>query len=310
MPRRMTPSQYASMLRQAEQKRRQAINDYNREVKRVNDHNQREAKRVNDHNRRVVDNYNRAVRAYNSQVRTNQQRLRHEIARLNSRQTVTVRYVTYQTSVQTLQRSFTRIEDAADRGVWAADADLFDMAEGETANSVAVLNALQADPVEDDADDPGLRQTSIIGELSDISADLHARWGGALYALSPRNPDAARHFCTSAREILAALIESRAPDDAVKAADPNYPKTPNGTVSRRARILYYLALGGQQSDALADFIETDVDNVITLFDDFNSGTHGGAGRFDLVQLSAIKTRVEHAIQFLHRIVSYAPAMAT
>jgi hypothetical protein len=181
------------------------------------------------------------------------------------------------------------------------------MAEGETANSVAVLNALSDDPTEDSGDDSTLRQTAIGNELISISADLHARWGGALFALSPRNPDAARHFCTSAREILATLIESRAPDDAVKAKIPNYPKTPRGDVSRRARILYYLTLGGQHSDELADFVEADIDNVISLFDDFNSGTHSAAGRFDLVQLRTIKDRVEDAVRFLYRIVSYAPA---
>ena len=295
------------MVRQAQQKQRQAIAAYNREVKRVNDHNQREANRVNAHNKRVIDNYNRAVRAYNSEVRQNQQRLQREIACLNSRPITSVHHVTYRTSVQTLQRSFTRIEDAADRGAWAADADLFDMAEGETANSYAVLNALSAERSGNNADDPSLRETALGNELIEISPDLHARWGGALYALSPQNPDAARHFCTSAREILAALIESRAPASAVKAAIPNYPKTPKGDVSRRARILYYLSLSGQSNDALADFVETDIDNVITLFDDFNIGTHSEAGRFDLAQLRAIKTRVEEAIRFMHHIVSYATA---
>jgi hypothetical protein len=302
----MTPSQYAAYLRQQQQK----IDAYNHEVRRVNEHNRRvineHNRKVNEHNRRVVENYNRAVRAYNSQMRANEQRRRNEIARLNSRP-ATVRYVTYRTSVQTLQQSFTRIEEEADRRIWEADADLFDMAEGEAANSVAVLNALEANPAED-GDDPALRQTVIGAELADIDPDLHARWGGALYALSPRNPDAARHFCTSAREILSTLIACRAPERAVLAADPNCPRTPQGSVSRRARILYYLTLGGQSSQALADFIEADIENVITLFDDFNSGTHGEAGRFDLAKLTAIKIRVEDAIRFMHRIVSYAPAI--
>jgi hypothetical protein len=174
---------------------------------------------------------------------------------------------------------------------------------------VAVLNALLAEPAEEDRDDPGLRQTVIITELSEISADLNERWKGALFALSPRNPDAARHFCTSAREILETLLVTQAPDDAVKAADPNYLRTPNGSVSRRARIWYCLARSGHQSDALADFVDDDIDSVIALFDDFNNGTHGDAGRFDLGQLAAIKTRVEDAIQFLYRIVSYHSAIA-
>lgn len=286
MPRRYSPAQAKSKLRQIER-------DINREIN-----------KINSANKRAAESYKREVRAYNSRVRANRHRLHNEIAKLNSRQTTTFRYTTYQTSVQTLQRSFAHIEAEAEYGTWTAGADLFDMAEGETANSVAVLNALLAEPAIEDADDPTLQQTAITSELRDISPDLDARWRGALYALSPRNPDAARHFCTSSREIFTTFLETQAPDDAVKAANSNYVRTPNGGVSRRARILYFLSRHGQQSPGLADFIDDDVENVITLFDDFNSGAHGQAGLFDVGQLVAIKTRVEGAIQFLHRIALY------
>ena len=43
-------------------------------------------------------------------------------------------------------------------------------------------------------------------------------------------------------------------------------------------------------------------NVLQLFREFNDGTHGTAGRFSLDQLSAIKTRVEHAVEFLWSII--------
>jgi hypothetical protein len=49
-------------------------------------------------------------------------------------------------------------------------------------------------------------------------------------------------------------------------------------------------------------VDDDLENVIELFRDFNDGTHGSAGRFDLPQLAAIKKRVEDAILFLHRVV--------
>ncbi len=52
---------------------------------------------------------------------------------------------------------------------------------------------------------------------------------------------------------------------------------------------------------LEAFVEADLENVVSLFDQFNSGTHGTAGRFDLVALTAIKGRVEGAIQFVSRI---------
>lgn len=38
------------------------------------------------------------------------------------------------------------------------------------------------------------------------------RWKGALFSLSPTNPDAAQHFCTSAREVLTSMLDIAAPD--------------------------------------------------------------------------------------------------
>ena len=48
--------------------------------------------------------------------------------------------------------------------------------------------------------------------------------------------------------------------------------------------------------------------MIALFDEFNSGTHGSAGRFGLDQLRALKIRVEDAIRFVYRI-AYPSMMA-
>lgn len=291
MPQKLTPSQFRSELRRIEQKQRQAINDYNRQVR-----------KVNDHNKRVVDNYNREVRAHNARVRSNRDRLRRELARLNSRSIVTVRFVTYRSSVQTLQRSFTRIEQASAQGTWTASDDLFEMAEGETANSVAVLNALLDEPSVDIGDDARLRLTAITTELTDIDPDFDARWRGALFSLNPANPDAARHFCTSCREILVGILDLKAPDYEVLATLPNVERTETGQVRRREKIRYCLSLRGQQDEELIVFVDDDIDNVMDLFADLNPATHGKAGQYDLVQLDAIKARAEGAIQCLHRVV--------
>lgn len=96
------------------------------------------------------------------------------------------------------------------------------------------------------------------------------------------------------------IPEREAPDAAVKRAIPDYPETPQGSVSRRARIQYFLKRQGY--DELTDFVDKDVDSVIALFDDFNRGTHGSAGAFDLSELRVIKERVESPIRFLHRLV--------
>lgn len=154
------------------------------------------------------------------------------------------------------------------------------------------------------ADDARLHETAITTELLDIDPDLDARWRGALFAFSPVNPDAARQFCTSAREVFARILDTNAPDQIVLAAEPNVKLTDDGRVQRREKIRYCLSRSGQESNELAAFVEEDVNEVMELFKLFNPATHGEAGAYDYVQLGRIETRVEGAIQFLHRIVSY------
>ena len=90
-----------------------------------------------------------------------------------------------------------------------------DLSEREAANSVAVVNAL-LDPTSSIVE-PGLplQETTIEDELAVISEELDSRWRGALFALNPSNPEASRHFCSSSREIIAAILETKAPDELV-----------------------------------------------------------------------------------------------
>jgi hypothetical protein len=288
----VTPSQFRSMIRQAEQKQRRAIQDYNRAVE---NHN-RAAKRA-------VADYNREVRAHNARVRANRQRLQRELDKLARQPAVSVRsHVTYRRSVRTLHESFVRLESAPARPSWGSAGDeLFELAEGEAANSVQSLNALLSPSEAEEA--PGaLKQTSLGDELRAISPDLDARWRGALYALSPANPDASRHFCTSSREILVSVLDLEAPDDVVLRELPNCRVTDEGRPTRRAKIEFCLRRKAVASPELADFVDADIENVSTLFGVFNDATHGHAGKFDLPQLASLKVRVEDAIRFLHRLV--------
>lgn len=287
----MTPSQWRSKVRQAEQKQRQAINKYNSAVR-----------KYNQGVKRAVNEYNREVHAHNAQIRANQQRLRSELAKLPSART-TRRYVSYRTSVRTLREAFVRVEARVETGAWGDEGDLLlDLTEGETANSVEVLNALITDPPESVADHPGLRETSLSNELTEISAELDQRWRGALFALDSRNPDAARHFCASSREILTKVLHLEAPDHLVLSSLRSPPTTPDGKPTRRARTQYFLHRKGLLDPDLEDFVESDLENIVSLFEVFNEGTHGEAGTFSLHQLAAIKRRVEESIRFLHRIV--------
>jgi hypothetical protein len=120
--------------------------------------------------------------------------------------------------------------------------------------------------------------------------------------MDPKNPDAARHFCTSAREVFTRRLELQAPDQDVFQALPGCDTTRDGRPTRRSRIKLLLTRQGMQLEEFEDFVDQDVENVLELFQVFNDGTHGSAGKYSLPQLRAVKRRVEHGIQFLTSLV--------
>jgi len=196
MPRKVTPAQYKRIVDDYNRKQKQAVDKYNREVTAHN-------RKVN----RAIDDYNREVRAHNARVRSNRQRLAAEISRLN-RQRSTIRYITVQTSTIALHTVYSHVDEQSE--VWnERGQELADLAEAETANSAHVANTLLGETA---ADAEEIEETSLTDELSALSLDLHSRWEGARFAINPRNPDAARHFCTSAREVIVELINMNAPD--------------------------------------------------------------------------------------------------
>lgn len=293
MARRIDFSQLRNKLRQIEAKRRQAIAHHNQHVRKYN-----QAVR---NLQAAINRYNGEVRAYNSRRRLHQQRLITELARLRSRSASS--HVKFRTSVTRLHEAYTRLEHAAAARPLSPSENFFlDLAEREAANSVGVLNAVEApEPTTAPADD--LQQTAITDEIAVISEDLDSRWRGALFALHPTNPEAARHFCTSAREIFVKILELKAPDTLVFQALPSCPRTERGNATRRSKMAYLLTQKGVSLDALTDFADEDIGNVIDLFDLFNSGTHGASGRFDLSALGAIKRRVEDGLLFLSRLAA-------
>lgn len=297
MARRVSPSQLRAKLRQLQAKQKQAVNKYNREVKAVN---QKIRSAVSSHNQ-AVNRYNSQVRAYNSRVRANRNRLRHELNKL-ARAASKPSYTTLRTSVRTVHRAYGRLETAAaTSGYGDQYNEVLDLSEREAANSASVMNAILGSP-ERPVDDESIRSTSLDPILTLIGADLADRWHGALFSLNPSNPDAARHFCTSAREILTLILDSRAPNRLVLAEMPQCELAPNGSPSRRSKIRFFLQRKNMAERALEDFVEEDMENVMQLFREFNQGTHGSAGRFSHDQLSAIKKRVEDAVVFLWSIV--------
>jgi hypothetical protein len=294
MAKRINISQLKSKLRQLESKQRQAISKYNQEVRR---HNQNV--------RNAVNKYNNAVRQYNARVRANRQKVINELNRLKSR--TTVRYQVLHTSTLTLNTAYQTLErHECEFENLPFGNQFLDLSERENANSLAVSNVLESeDQRGTTGDEEELASTAITNELLSISPDLDSRWRGALFSLSPRNPDASRHFCTSAREIFIHILDHFAPDSEVLSRFPNCETTDNGQPTRRWKIKHILVNAGLASEQAVDFVDEDVTNVLQLFRVFNDGTHGTAGRFEFTQLRAIKERVESGLIYLATICETA-----
>jgi predicted pPIWI-associating nuclease len=282
MARRVTPQQFQSLIRQQQSKVNQAVRNYN------------------SARQRVINEYNREVRGYNARLRANQQRLNYELSRLRQ-QAVAPRVVTFRTSVQALHRTFVRLETRISQSPTPFGEQFLDLSERETANSVAVLNALSGQEPEVAEAESSLQATVITSELNTLSAGLDARWRGALFALSPRNPDAARHFCASAREIFTQVIDLNASDADVLSTFPMCDKSDHGCPTRRSKVKLLLHRKNLLDQSFEDFTSQDVENIIDLFRVFNDGTHGSAGRFASNELVAVKRRVEDGILFLASI---------
>lgn len=304
MARRVTPSQFRSQLRQAQSKFNQAVNRYNSAVRA---HNQKVRTVVNEYNQ-AVSRYNSSARAHNQRVQQSRAQLKRELAKLASSASQP-RYYSLRGSVNTVQHSYARLEARADAGAYTEKYDtVLDLSEREATNSAFVMNALLGNPT-DPTEQEELRDSELDPILKQLSGDALDRWHGALFSLDPRNPDAARHFCTSARELLANILDSFAPNQKVLEAMPNCDVTPSGAPSRRAKIRYFLYQNGMQDDTLEEFVEEDLENVVQLFRVFNDGTHGSSGRFTHSQLLAIRKRVEGAVIFLWNIIPQPLRMA-
>lgn len=286
MAKKFNASQFRSKLNQLQSQQRNAINQYNQKVR--------------EYDRKVtnsVNQYNQAVRQHNARVKANRQRLNSAISRLNS-QTNSRNSITTSSSYRVFQ-SYQQLDNRYESGYLNESyGDWVDLAEREAANSAELSNSLQ-EPLDSTQSTGPTITSTITCELQGISEDLDNRWKGAIFSLSPHNPDAARHFCTSSREVIIKLIDLKASDEVVLGNYPSIKFAENGKPSRRSKIEYLLHLN--QRDALVDFTESNINDVMNLFRDFNDGTHGSAGRYSYDQLLKLKTRVEDSILYLYEV---------
>lgn len=296
MARHINTSQLKSKLRQAERKTQQAINQYNNAVRKYNT----EARKLNRELNQAISNYNSAVRKHNSQVQHNRQVINREIAKLKSSSTTRVQY---SSSVTAMHNSYGRVINFYDDGVEInpEQEHILDLVEQEQANSLIATNRLFEDQAEQQVE-VEIEDIAISDKLAMVSVDLMNRWKGAVYALNPNNPDAARHFCTSAREIFTEFIELKAPDMAVFQFNPNAAKTDRGNATRKEKIKYMMHWK-HLDESVTDFADADITNILELFHVLSDGTHGPAGKYEFSTLVQVKRRVEQGINFLCAIAA-------
>jgi hypothetical protein len=285
----------------------QSINKYNQAVRQ---HNSAVKKQINDYNRAVnqynqkikrnIDNYNQEIRKFNAEQERRKQKLNQSIKAFNNSRTRTTITIFYRESVDQLQRSYNDLDDFNQNNSYYTERNpkLFeDYPTQETNNSIQLYNSLNGIDEGDYIVPQELQQSYIIQKLNEISYDLGNRWQGALFSLNPNNPDASRHFCTSVREIFTQIIDIKAPDYSVISCFPDcelHQNKPN----RRFKIKYILYQKTIKSEQLENFVESDINELLSLYQTLNDGTHGSAGKFTTQQLLKLKKRTEDSISFI------------
>lgn len=251
---------------------------------------------LNQVSRKIERDINREIRNYNSKMQHNRQIVLRELKKLQTHSTMTIRS-SYTISLDAMQKHYVTIGNVyQNESLTPQQEYILNLIEQEQANGLITANVVENNdfPAENTDD------IEIGAKLQHVSDDLNNRWKGAVFAINPQNPDAARHFCTSAREIFTEFIELKAPDDAVFQYNPNCQKTNQGNATRREKIKYMMR-NSNMDESVISFAESDITNILELFHVLSDGTHGPAGRYSYQNLLQVKKRVEQGIYFLCEI---------
>lgn len=285
---RINTSQLKSKIRQSQNKLNNSIRNYNNAVKKMQ----------SEYNR-SINKYNTEVRKYNRQLRANNVKINQELTKLKSISNSSNSYIKIVYKTNDYYKKVTDYYE--NKELTTLEENIVEKIENENNNNLFVANVLENNQLTTQTN-CSLQDSKISDKLLSISPDLKNRWTGALYSLNPNNPDATRHFCTSTREIFTSIFDT-ATDEKVFSVFPDCDRTDRGNATRRAKINYFLNKKGLNVSEIGDFIDSDIDNILELYHVLSDGTHGIAGRYTIIQLETIKTRVEDGIGFLCDIVA-------
>ena len=276
-------------ISQLNSKMRQIQNKTNQQLKKIQRDTERQIKRETT----------KMKNDYKKNIRKNYQKLQKELSKFNNSQYMTTKFTI---SVRKLNSSYEKVNATYNElKSTTKEKEVFNYIEQENVNNLTVANALISSETKDDID-VELQDNGIGEQLKKLSDDLNNRWLGALFSLNPQNPDATRHFCTSTREIFTEIFDKYAKDTEVFSVFPDCDKTERGNATRKSKIKYFLYKKGIDIKNADEFIDNDIDNILELYHILSNGTHGEAGKYSIIQLKAVKKRVEDGIQFLCNIV--------
>ncbi|MEW5800264.1 MAG: hypothetical protein AB1728_14795, partial [Bacteroidota bacterium] len=121
-------------------------------------------------------------------------------------------------------------------------------------------------------------------------------WYGALQSIETENPEKARHFLVSLRELFTRILKALAPDEKIRKWSNDASLYQNDKPTRKARILY---LNREiNSTELSSFIEKDIDSILEFWTILQKGTHSIDFKLTDRQLNGIKLRFESTVKFL------------
>ncbi len=136
--------------------------------------------------------------------------------------------------------------------------------------------------------------------LKDLDPALVRLYEGARDALSGTNPDRARHFLSSQRELWNHLLRIIVPDEQVQEWIPKDGKDllHEGKPTRKARILYLCR--DLNHDPLTEFVVCDTDALVTFISLFNRVHQLEPKLLDL-QLRALQLRSDSWLTYILQI---------
>lgn len=138
------------------------------------------------------------------------------------------------------------------------------------------------------------------GELEQMLKELDPSFlrmlKGAERALNSQNPDKARHFGTSLRELFNHVLRELAPASKVESWTDDDNHFHKGRPTRRARILFISRK--TKSSSFKDYLHSDVKSVLEFINLFHGITHKKASGYSKEQLNGMHTKMRGTLHLL------------